>query len=470
MSLRRAGVGLVLALALAGAPGAARAETPAPPRAGAPGAVRLELEEAWRLALARSPRIEAALARVDQAREGAEMAAAPARPQATLGGYREQIRTLPSAPLALTGYTPMPRAPGLLSNALFQSEPVEYGDSQVQLEVRQLLFDGGQVAALIAEARARSGQAEASLVGTARDLRLELEEAWLAVLEARERAGLAEEAEELSREQQRMAEARFQAGAAARADVVFARVPVARSELDRVRVAEATATTQAALNRLLGLPLGTALQLGEPPAPAGPGGTVEEAEREARERRTEVVGARAELEAARRSVEAADAGNDPRLYAVGSTNGVAYNEELLPLDFGWRVALEARWNLFDGNRSVHEVRQARARVREAEARLREVGDGVALEVRQAWLGAETAAQALRTAEVEVDRAREALAMAQGRYQNGVAVFLEVSQARVDLLEARLRRTTACYDALRARARLDRARGQEPPAAPAPGGA
>lgn len=461
--MRRAGIWLALALLAVAAP--LEAAPPAEPPPPAP--VRLELEEAWRLALARSPRIEAALARVEQAREGAEVAAAPARPQVSVNGWREQVHTAPGPPMALGGYTPLrPAGDGLLSRAVFQSEAIEYGDTQVQLEMRQLLFDGGQVEARIAEARAYEGQAEAALAGTVRDLRLELERTWLDVLEARSRTELVEEAEALSREQQAMAEARFEAGAAARADVVFARVPVARAELDRLRVGSDAATAQAALNRLLGLPLGTPLLPGEPSPPRPIPGSVEEAEQEARVRRPEVAQARADLEAAARAVEAAEAGNDPRLYAVGSTNGVAYNEEVLPVDYGWRVALEARWQLFDGNASAHEARRARARVREAEARLRDAGDAAALEVRQAWLGVQTADQAFETARVEVERAQEALSMAQGRYRNGVAVFLEVSQAQVDLLGARSRRTTARYDALRARARLEWARGGDPPVEPA----
>lgn len=418
--------------------------------------LRLTMEEASRIALARSPRVAAALAQVDGARESAEIAAAPARPQARLSGYREQVLTTPGPPLTLGIF-----AGAFSGQNLLQTEAVEYGDTTAQLEVRQLLFDGGLVEARIAEARAAQGQAEAALVATAHALHLEVQRAYLDVLQARSQETLVAEAEEVAREERLRAETRFEAGAAARADVVFAQVPVARAELDRVRVQQALGSSTAALNRLLGLPLDTPLILAEPGVPAEIPGTVEEAEAQARSSRPEVRQAEAVLDGARRGREAADAGNDPQLYAVGSTNGVAYNEDLLPLDYGWRVALEAQWSFLDGNRSLHEVRRADARIREAEARLQDAREGVALEVRQAWLDVQTLHRAFETARVEVQRAEEALAMASGRYETGVSTFLEVSTAQVDVLSARTRRVQAWYDYLRARARLSHARGESP---------
>jgi len=295
-----------------------------------------------------------------------------------------------------------------------------------------------------------------------RDLRRDLEEAWLEVLQARSRVELAHEAEILAREQRRMTEVRFQEGTAARADVVFARVPVAQAELDRVQVENSVSMAQAALNGLLGLPLGTTLALTEPSAPPPRSGTLEEAEERARQVRPEVLGARAALDSARMGIQAVRSGRDPEFYAVGSGNGVSYERDLLPGDVGWRVALEARWVLLDGNLATHEVRRAQARVLEAEADWQEARDTVALEVRQAWLAYQTALRALSSAKVEVEQAGEALAMAEGRYRSGVAVFLEGSQARVDLLAARARLVEARYAVERARIRLDWAQGLEPP--------
>ncbi len=433
-----------------------------PPLAAEEAAVHCELEQAWYLALAHNPRVAAALARVTQVHEEAEVVAAPARPQATLTGFREQTRTTPGPPIVLSTFGMRPGVAGVLEERPFQTEGFEYGSSQVQLEVRQLLFDGGQLAARIASARAQEERAQALLGSVVRDLRRDLEEAWSEVLQARSRMELAHEAEVLAREQRRMTEVRFQEGTAARADVVFAQVPVAQAELDRVRVESSVATAQATLNRLLGLPLGTTLVLSEPLAPSPRSGTVEEAEESARRVRPEVLGARAALESARMGLQAVRSGSDPEFYAVGSGNGVSYEKDLLPGDVGWRVALEARWVLLDGNLTTHEVRRAQARVLEAEAEWREAGDSVALEVRQAWLAHQAAGRALSSARVEVEKAAEALAMAEGRYRSGVAVFLEGSQARVDLLAARANLVAARYAVERARIRLDWAQGLEPP--------
>ncbi len=66
--------------------------------------LRLALDQGWRLALAHSPGLQAARARVAQAREQTGMAASSGGLQATISGFREQVRTTPGPPTVLETY------------------------------------------------------------------------------------------------------------------------------------------------------------------------------------------------------------------------------------------------------------------------------------------------------------------------------------------------------------------------------
>ncbi len=412
----------------------------------------LTLDDAARIAVAQNPTLKAALARVEQAREQVEIVASPARPQLTASGSLARVRQAAGPPVVAN----FPNLP----TTTFQPEEVDFTSGQVDLLFRQLLWDSGKIRAQIEQARATSDVSSQSLVASSNQIALNARLAYLDALEARAREQVQVEAVELSQTQLAAAEARFNAGSAPRADTVYARVPVSRSVLERTRARLAVNNTQAALNRLLGLPQSTPLVLQDPPEPTAVGGDLAASVAQARAQRPEVVGRQFELESARHGLEAALKDNAPAVYATADVNSVDYNENaFLPVgSTGWRFALELRWPILEGNRKAHLVTQSEARVREAEALLTDSQEGVELEVRQAYAGLETATEAYRSAQVQVDQAREAMEMAQGQYRAGVAPLLQVSESQQAFLSARIDRLAAFYEYLRARARLSHARG------------
>lgn len=417
--------------------------------------VALTLDEAARIAVSQNPGLKAALARLEQAREQVEIVASPARPQLTASGSLAQVRQAAGPPVVAN-------FPGLPQVTTFQPEPVDYSSSQIDLLFRQLLFDSGRIRAQIEQARASSDVSAQSLVAASNQIALNARLAYLDALEARAREQVQVEAVELAQTQLAAAEARFAAGSAPRADTVYARVPVSRSVLERTRSRLAVANSQSALDRILGLPQDTPLLLQDPGEPPAMPGDLPGCVAAGRSQRPEVLGRQFELESARHGLEAALKDNAPSVYASADVNSVAYNDNaLLPGtgSAGWRVALELRWPILEGNRKAHLVTQAEARVREAEALLTDQQEAVELEVRQAYAAVETAYEAHRSAQTQVEQAREAMEMAQGQYRAGVTSLLQVTDAQQSFLIARTDRLAAFYEYLRARARLAHARGE-----------
>ncbi len=103
--------------------------------------------------------------------------------------------------------------------------------------------------------------------------------------------------------------------------------------------------------------------------------------------------------------------------------------------------------IFNGR--LYKAREAEAdyRARAMEQTLRHEENRVARDVRVAWLGADAAAQRIGLAAQLVNRANEALSLAQERYRLGLSSIVELSQAQLNVTVAQLETANAKYDYL-----------------------
>lgn len=415
--------------------------------------LRLTLDDAARLALAKNPKIRASLAVIKQADEQAEVVASPARPQINIGLTRDTQQTTLGPPFQTNFLTGIPVS--------IQADPVTYSTSRGVLELRQLLFDGGLVAARIEQAKHGAQSSRHTLTAVAHQLVLDVQLAGLDVLEAQTRQRTFLKTLEQARHNEALAQARYDAGTAAQADILYARVPVSRAELDLSVAEQRIRVAQAALNRVLGLPQDSQLEL-VPPDPATPGPEpLPESIRTALVQRPELLAQREEVQAAEEAWKAACRESNPRLSAVGQVQAVGYNQELGLISPGWKVGMEVAWPLSEGNRAAHLAAAAEARIAEQVARLEDLELAVELDVRRATeelAGNERNEKAART---QWDRARAALEIAQGQYEAGVGTFVQVNQAQLELIQAEQALVEVVYARHRARSRLAYARGDAP---------
>ena len=83
-----------------------------------------------------------------------------------------------------------------------------------------------------------------------------------------------------------------------------------------------------------------------------------------------------------------------------------------------------------------EVQAATSRVRQAEMQLSDLRAAVEKDVRQALENLATREEQMRAAQKNLDLAHRELSLAQGRFQNGVADNIEVTNAQTALENAR----------------------------------
>jgi len=297
---------------------------------------------------------------------------------------------------------------------------------------------------------------------------LAAEEGYFNVMKAQALQKVVQQSLDAANEHWRLAKARFNAGAAARFDVLRAEVEVANITQNLIDAQNGVELAKAALRNVLALEPDVDIVL------EGPGETLEyegnlpNAIQEALRNRPEMQQARTAVKAAQTNVRVQKASNGVTLSFIG---GYDFQKATgFGSDKSWRVGLGLSKPLFDGGQARASTRQAKAALEKAQLAAEQVEDAIELEVTQAALAVNAARQKLKTTQTTVDQAVEGLRIAQLRYENGVGTQVEVLNAQVALTAARTNNVNAEYDYQVALARLWSAIGHETPPQAEAGGA
>jgi outer membrane protein len=124
----------------------------------------------------------------------------------------------------------------------------------------------------------------------------------------------------------------------------------------------------------------------------------------------------------------------------------------------WTASLSITIPLFDGARTIGEVRKARVDYYQAVLAEQQAGDNIRLEVEQAYDNINLAKRALDVQKETIAQAEEGLRIANLRYQSGVGTQLEVLSAQTAVTNARTNLAGATYNYRLAKAAMKKAIG------------
>ncbi|HEX2311377.1 MAG TPA: efflux RND transporter permease subunit, partial [Vicinamibacterales bacterium] len=372
---------------------------------------------------------------------------------------------LPSADLSFL-YTPAQQFPTIrIPGGIFGPEEQRFQaaftrQNIVQLNVTQPLYTGGRLRHAYAAQASTADESRLTVERAQQELKARVIETFYQALTQDQGVRVADDGVRLAGDFLSMARVRFEAGTAARLDVLRAEVEVANAKAKLIRAQSAAEIAYQALRTVLSLPPDTPLSLR---------GTLDEAEiLPERAALLQTVDSRPDLRAigARRqtavhSVALANAEWKPSFALTGN---VQYQEDGLNnlLDVGNRsyaVGIALRVPLFATPAAMARRATALAQVRQAEHGQRAAADASRLEVTSAytaWLGAREIVETQRKA---VELARESLTIAQVSYENGVITSTELNDARQALLETEWELVQAQYAQIVAAAKARLAAGQ-----------
>ncbi len=126
----------------------------------------------------------------------------------------------------------------------------------------------------------------------------------------------------------------------------------------------------------------------------------------------------------------------------------------------WTVSALLTIPLFDGGRTIGEVRKAKTDYYQAVLKEEQMMDDVRLEVEAAYDGLIQAKRALSVQKETIDQADEGLRIANLRYQTGIGTQLEILSAQTALTDARTNLARAVYNFRLAKSALKKAIGYD----------
>ena len=249
------------------------------------------------------------------------------------------------------------------------------------------------------------------------------------------------------------------AGVATGVDVTRAQTRLAEQQVGLAQAQTESEQARLNLQRLIGLPLGSALTLTdqlrfvEEPLPS-----VETAVTQAAQDRREIQVAEEENRVSQLEAKAARAEHLPSLEIVGDYGASGITPERFDLPTR-RVAVQLNVPIFNGGLTQGRVTAAASRQRQTELSLANVRGQVEEDVRLALTTLRTAAVQVRAADETVTLAQRELEMSRDRFKAGVADNLEVITAQTSLANARILQVTALAQHNAARLNLAAALGR-----------
>lgn len=449
---RRVHAGLLSLLGL----GFAAAVVPVPSTAQSPPpADSLRLADVVAQVLETHPSLDAARREVNAATARVEQARSEYWPRVEVAGTYRRQDPVPeiSVPGGLMpGDTGGERTIGIQPNNLYDGH----------LALRQTLYDFGRTGARVEHAKAgrmtmrRRSEVERS------DLAFQAVNAFYATLLAEARMNVQHRQIEQLRRTLEVVRRRQDAGTATEFEIQSTR---SRLSAARSRLAQFQSERQrqrAELRRLLGPDAANSLALTgslRHPAVPRPPVEVDSLVDRALRHHPSVRVSQARVESARQQVRAADASDAPTL-ALTAQGGVknGYPSDLNEPRLNESVGLSLTVPLFEGFATHRRVEEAEATAAAADARLADARRQVRTRVEQADATLRARRRQLETASTRVEEAQAAAQLARTRYEAGTVTNLELLEAETELQRARLDRTAAQYGVVMGRYALRRAAG------------
>jgi len=189
--------------------------------------------------------------------------------------------------------------------------------------------------------------------------------------------------------------------------------------------------------------------------------TAEQYVGEALARRPEALMAEGNVRLQQRSVKFARRERLPSFAATAGYNYTAESTLFQPNKFSWAIGLNATLPIYEGGAIKARIDESKSDLAAAQAQLDQTRLDIALDVKAATLNLSEAYQRIQTTEKNVAEAEEALRLAQVRFQSGISIQVEVSDAETALTQAGTNFVNAKYDYATALARLQRATATQP---------
>jgi outer membrane protein len=330
--------------------------------------------------------------------------------------------------------------------------------------VQQPLFTGGKISGAADAAEYAAKATQEDLKKERADVLYNIKEAYWNLYRAIEFKKFIDENVDQIKSHAVDAENLFKQGLLTTNDVMKVRVQLSDALVRQIDAKNNVQLTMYMLNNTLGLSLQTEIELASTInitdrdwAPA------DQLIKTAFAKRPEMLGMNARVKASEAGLTSARGGWWPQIYLVGDYYYNRPNQRYFPatdqFQDSWDVSVAVSFDLWNWNQTGHQTTQAQAQLAQAQEGLSMTKDGITLEVTQSYLNIQKAKERKVVSEQGVAQAEENYRTTDGKYKQGLVTNLELQDAEVALLQAKLNLTQSLVDYELAIAQLSRAIGE-----------
>jgi outer membrane protein len=386
----------------------------------------LTLSQAEAAALSNHPRISAA-----------QLEAEAARQQVT--EVRSRLYPTVSGNLTGAGAGDNARiAAGALNN------PVIYSRAAAGFTASQLLYDFGRTGDLAASYRFNAIAQQDLAHATQADIVLAVRGAYYRALRAQSvlmvASGTVQARQVVADQIHALAASKLKSGL----DVSFADVNLSEAKLLLVSARNDVDAGFAELSAAMGLAAPVTFTLVDEPLPPAPPDDFQRILEDAIRQRPELEALRARQEAALKLFQSEKNLWLPSVSAVTSLGVIPGHSDQLPGKYA-AAGLNINVPIFNGRLFSARREEADLRARAAAARVQDQQLSIMRDLRASWLQAQDAFQRMDLTRQLFEQSRQALDLAQARYDIGLSSIVELSQAQLNLTSAQIAQATAGYD-------------------------
>jgi outer membrane protein TolC len=370
------------------------------------------------------------------------------------GGYNaEQSSLIENFPL-----------PAPFNNAI--QFPTQNWNSDIR--VQQSIYEGGRMTSAFRSAKLTRQQALLNYQTLLADTLLSVRVAYDDILAAQEQIAVNEASVKLLTRELDDVKRRFQAGTVPQFDVLRAHVELANESPRLIQARNNYRIGKNNLLNLLGYNLPTTvwedvpLQLSDTLQAAPLEIDLPAMLSRAVEKRPELAALRKAQALRREDVIQAKAGFKPSAQIFGGYQwqSLPYEKDLSSDLYGWIAGAQISWNIFDSGLTRGKIMESQAHYERARLDVDDSRRQIELEVRTAYSNFIEAREVLESQKAVQEEAEEALRLAEARMSAGSSTQLDVLNAQTSLTQARTTEAQALHDYSVARARLQRAVGED----------
>jgi outer membrane protein len=394
------------------------------------------LGDAVSAAILSNPQLDAQRVESDIARENLEQARSGRRTTVAVGGSAGYQYTDTNSPFNISGSDQTSLA--------------------ANVQATKPIYTGGRVAASVRQAKAGISAADAQFEAAQQDLILQVVTAYMDVRRDRQSVSIRQNNVDVSAEQLRAAEDRFEVGVVTRTDVSLAKANLEGARASLAGAEAALETSLANYTFLTGLIPGDFAP--PPPVPTLPD-TLESAVQLGLEVNPDMIAARHSERAAMEAIEAARAQGRPSVNLVGTAQVQDSYGSRDTRTSSVSGVVQGSIPIMTGGLVKSQTKSARLRRDQARRQIDALDRSIRAQVASAWFGYDATLRAIDASQKQVEASEIAYDGAKEELAVGVRTTLDVLNQEQQLFEARLALVQAERDAYVAAHQLLRATGQ-----------